>query len=250
MEDGGSLPGSPRILTAPPRFLTPPGSPRDRRTRLGQPSSPLTSSPPATLRAGRWGNLRKKLAALEPQPSPTSSPSLARAPLAAHPIDPLPFLDPTKKDWILAAAANNGVEVRLLLQQSPSLLTVADPYSGYTALHWAAKHDNVDMVTLLMEHAAMLAVQNQVVNWRSNGGYTPLHIAAINQASQAFALLMMDYKADRKIRDFSGKMATSYLRTVLTTNLALSKIKEKYKGALIDLDTRRELPVNDVLVKK
>ena len=71
---------------------------------------------------------------------------------------------------------------------------------------------------------------------------------------------MMDYKADRKIRDFSGKQisyrillqtscsqfclnqifsgktATSYLRTVLTTNLALSKIKEKYKGALIDLD--------------
>ena len=71
---------------------------------------------------------------------------------------------------------------------------------------------------------------------------------------------MMDYKADRKIRDFSGeqisyrillqtsycqfclkqifsgKTATSYLRTVLTTNLALSKIKEKYKGALIDLD--------------
>ena len=68
------------------------------------------------------------------------------------------------------------------------------------------QHDNVDMVTLLMEHAAMLAVQNQVklfsyllhhlspcgsielavqvVNWRSNGGYTPLHIAAINQASQ------------------------------------------------------------------
>ena len=35
---------------------------------------------------------------------------------------------------------------------------------------------------------------------------------------------------------FSGKTATSYLRTVLTTNLALSKIKEKYKGALIDLD--------------
>ena len=36
-----------------------------------------------------------------------------------------------------------------------------------------------------------------------------------------------------------GKTATSYLRTVLTTNLALSKIKEKYKGALIDLETRQ-----------
>ena len=116
------------------------------------------------------------------------------------------------------------------------------------------------------------------------------------RGSQAFSLLMMDYRADRKVRDFSGenligsvissyhkmwlqlqlklpqifqskntmspfhpemlanhksilrlltstipsypgKTATSYLRTVLTTNLALSKIKEKYKGALIDLDT-------------
>ena len=114
----------------------------------------------------------------------------------------------------------------------------------------------------------------KVLNWRSSGGYTPLHIAAINQASQvpwtgtqtkteteietetetqfeteteietetdtdteteteketetdketvpdilwmegtsirfirgsqAFSLLMMDYRADRKVRDFSGE---------------------------------------------
>jgi len=222
MEEATSLPGSPRTSAPPIRFLTPPASPRRQRT--------CPSTPPAQHRtqASRWSNLRKKLGTFDAEP--------VRAPLSPSESDPLPFLDPTKKAWILAAAANDGGKLRGLLQKEPFLLTVSDPYSGYTAMHWAAKHDNVTTLTLLMEHALMLAIGQQVLNWRSSGGYTPLHIAAINQASQAFSLLMMDYKADRKIRDFSGKTATSYLRTVLTTNLALSKIKEKYKGALIDLD--------------
>ena len=45
------------------------------------------------------------------------------------------------------------------------------------------------------------------------------------------------YRTQEQYISDPGKTATSYLRTVLTTNLALSKIKEKYKGALIDLDT-------------
>ena len=45
------------------------------------------------------------------------------------------------------------------------------------------------------------------------------------------------YRTQEQYSSDPGKTATSYLRTVLTTNLALSKIKEKYKGALIDLDT-------------
>ena len=32
-----------------------------------------------------------------------------------------------------------GEKLRGLLQKEPFLLTVSDPYSGYTAMHWAAK---------------------------------------------------------------------------------------------------------------
>jgi len=163
------------------------------------------------------------------------SPPSSLVPSLCDPPDPLPFLHPVRKKWILSAATNQESKVKELLRECPSLLTVADPYSGYTALHWAAKHDNSSLVSHIMEHAQMMSVGNEVANWRSNGGYTALHIAAINQSSQAFSVLLMDYKADRKIRDFSGKTATSYLRTVITSNLALSKIKKKYKGPLVDV---------------
>ena len=34
---------------------------------------------------------------------------------------------------------------------------------------------------------------------------------------------MMDFKADRKIRDNSGKTATSYLKNVITSSVELKK---------------------------
>ena len=40
---------------------------------------------------------------------------------------------------------------------------------------------------------------------------------------QTFSVLMMDFKADRKIRDYSGKTATSYLRNVITSGVELRK---------------------------
>ena len=43
-----------------------------------------------------------------------------------------------------------------------------------------------------------------LLNKQSHGGYTPLHVAAINKSQKAFSALMMDFNADRKIRDFSG----------------------------------------------
>ena len=50
------------------------------------------------------------------------------------------------------------------------------------------------------------------------------HICSLNnQHFQAFSTLMMDYKADRKIRDNSGKTATSYLKNVITSSVELKK---------------------------
>ena len=62
-----------------------------------------------------------------------------------------------------------------------------------------------------------------LLNKQSHGGYTPLHVAAINKSQKAFSALMMDFNADRKIRDFSGKTATSYLRNVIMSDLDLKR---------------------------
>ena len=68
-----------------------------------------------------------------------------------------------------------------------------------------------------------------VINKQSHGGYTPLHVAAINKSQRAFSTLMMDFKADRMIRDYSGKTATSYLRNVINSDLELKRNQSSYK---------------------
>merc|ERR1712154_402749 len=79
---------------------------------------------------------------------------------------------------------------------------------------WAAKHDNNEMISCLLSGTSPTSPHHQkMINKQSHGGYTPLHVAAINKSQKAFSALMMDFKADRKIRDFSGKTATSYLGT-------------------------------------
>ena len=58
-----------------------------------------------------------------------------------------------------------------MLRDDPRLAKAKDFITGYTALHWAAKHGNLDLVKLL-------AGQYQVdVNVKSHGGYTPLHLS-------------------------------------------------------------------------
>ena len=57
-----------------------------------------------------------------------------------------------------------------MLRDDPRLSKAKDFTTGYTALHWAAKQGNLDLVKLL-------AGNYQVnVNVRSFGGYTPLHL--------------------------------------------------------------------------
>ena len=51
----------------------------------------------------------------------------------------MPFLQPNSKAWLLAAAGNNTGVLARLLDTAPELARLADPYTGYTALHWAAK---------------------------------------------------------------------------------------------------------------
>ena len=59
----------------------------------------------------------------------------------------------------------------------------------------SVQHDNDEMISSLMSASSSLGLG--VINRQSHGGYTPLHVAAINKSQRAFSTLMMDFKADR-----------------------------------------------------
>ena len=59
-------------------------------------------------------------------------------------------LDDNTRSWILAGAKNDEAKLRHLLNQVPKIYRTRDPSTGYTALHWAAKHGNEDLIHLLI----------------------------------------------------------------------------------------------------
>ncbi|KAK7905115.1 hypothetical protein WMY93_017722 [Mugilogobius chulae] len=93
-------------------------------------------------------------------------------------------LDPVEKEWIYSAAGARVPDLSHLLRQDPTLANKKDFTSG-TALHWAAKHGNKDMATLVAEAGAD-------VNTKS--GYTPLHIAALHGHQHILDLLVGTYE--------------------------------------------------------
>uniref|UniRef100_A0A1A8HIF3 SOWAHA-C winged helix-turn-helix domain-containing protein n=2 Tax=Nothobranchius korthausae TaxID=1143690 RepID=A0A1A8HIF3_9TELE len=113
-------------------------------------------------------------------------------------------LDPTEKEWIYSAASARVPDLLQLLTQDPLLANKKDFTSGFTALHWAAKHGNKDM-------AALVADAGADVNTKSHGGYTPLHIAALHGHLHILDLLVGTYGAKENLRDYSGHFPSHYL---------------------------------------
>ncbi|XP_055079068.1 ankyrin repeat domain-containing protein SOWAHB [Periophthalmus magnuspinnatus] len=112
-------------------------------------------------------------------------------------------LDPVEKEWIYSAAGARVPDLSHLLRQDPTLANKKDVVSE-TALHWAAKHGNKDMATLVAEAGAD-------VNTKSVSGYTPLHIAALHGHRHILDLLVGTYGAKENLRDYSGHLALHYL---------------------------------------
>ncbi|KRF84947.1 uncharacterized protein Dvir_GJ13806, isoform C [Drosophila virilis] len=78
--------------------------------------------------------------------------------------------------------------------------------SQYTALHWAAKHGNEDVVKLIA------GTYKADVNAKTHGGYTPLHLATQFGRQNIYELLWNVYKANRDIMDWSGNKPLDYSR--------------------------------------
>uniref|UniRef100_A0A8C9W249 Sosondowah ankyrin repeat domain family member Aa n=1 Tax=Scleropages formosus TaxID=113540 RepID=A0A8C9W249_SCLFO len=119
-------------------------------------------------------------------------------------------LEPAEHEWLVRSAAGHWSQVHGLVLQDSLLAKKKDFMSGFTALHWAAKSGNNDMVCKIIEIAKRGGIKVDV-NTKSYGGYTPLHIAAIHNQKSVMMLLVQDFAANVHVRDNSGKKPYHYL---------------------------------------
>jgi len=110
-----------------------------------------------------------------------------------------------EREWTIKSAYSDYQAMSKLLLTNPSLAGRRDFLSGYTALHWAAKNGQEDVVKLLFG-----SKEPPNVDARSHGGYTPLHIATIHGQNGVIRLLVEVYGANPNIRDYSGRKPKHY----------------------------------------
>ncbi|XP_073493199.1 ankyrin repeat domain-containing protein SOWAHB [Phyllobates terribilis] len=119
-------------------------------------------------------------------------------------------LDSMEHHWIIKLAMGSWLHVYGLFMEDPSLALRKDFISGFTAFHWFAKHGAADMFHKFVAGAKKAGIHLDA-NVKSNGGYTPLHIAAIHGHHKVAAILVEKLNVDVRMRDNSGKRAWQYL---------------------------------------
>ncbi|KAM9356751.1 ankyrin repeat domain-containing protein SOWAHA [Symphorus nematophorus] len=142
-------------------------------------------------------------------------------------------LEPLAHEWLVKCAAGLWGQIYGLLLQDTRLAQKKDFMSGFTALHWAAKDGNSEMIHKLMEISRKRGTCVNI-NSKAHGGYTPLHIAAIHGHTEVMVLLVQRYGASVNERDNDGKKALHYLGQgvpeevrALLGGLQQSKYREK-----------------------
>ncbi|XP_008586970.1 PREDICTED: ankyrin repeat domain-containing protein SOWAHC-like, partial [Galeopterus variegatus] len=119
-------------------------------------------------------------------------------------------LDPLEHAWMLSASDGKWDSLEGLLTCEPGLLAKRDFITGFTCLHWAAKHGRQELLAMLVNFASKHQLPVNI-NARTSGGYTALHLAAMHGHVEVVKLLVGAYDADVDIRDYSGKKASQYL---------------------------------------
>ncbi|EDW41285.1 GM24639 [Drosophila sechellia] len=126
---------------------------------------------------------------------------------------------PKAKEWIVSMAKANYQELAKMASEYPELVKLQ------TALHWAAKHGNEDVVKLIA------GTYKADVNART--GYTPLHLATQFGRDNIFELLWNVYKANRDIMDWSGNKPLDYSRqrSSVSASTCSSEYEKYFLGA-------------------
>ncbi|XP_073497255.1 ankyrin repeat domain-containing protein SOWAHD [Phyllobates terribilis] len=142
-------------------------------------------------------------------------------------------LDPVEHAWMIMVAEGNFEELQDSLQEDPNLLYKRDFVTGYSVIHWIAKHGHHEDLIKLMAFASSSG-HFLDVNTRASGGLTPLHIAALQGHDMLIKVLVGAYNADIHIRDHNGRKAWQYLRLKIDRNLLilLGAPEEEEGGAM------------------
>ncbi|KAK5851649.1 hypothetical protein PBY51_023188 [Eleginops maclovinus] len=123
---------------------------------------------------------------------------------------PLVPLEPKEHVWLVKGAAGAWPDIYTLFREDSSLLNRQDFISGFTVLHWIAKHGDHRVLNTLW-YGVQKAGLTFDVNARSTCGHTPLHIAAMHGHKNIMRLLVTKFGADVKLRDTAGKKPWQYL---------------------------------------
>ncbi|TFK09367.1 phosphatidylinositol 4-phosphate 3-kinase C2 domain-containing subunit alpha [Platysternon megacephalum] len=141
-------------------------------------------------------------------------------------------LDPLEHAWMLSAADGRWESLEGLLSCEPGLLSKRDFITGFTCLHWAAKHGRHELLAMLVNfaHKQRLPIN---INARTSGGYTALHLAAMHGHLEVVKLLVGAYDADVDVRDYSGRKASNYLSQSTTEEMRslVGALQEEGEGA-------------------
>ncbi|XP_034400066.1 ankyrin repeat domain-containing protein SOWAHA [Cyclopterus lumpus] len=119
-------------------------------------------------------------------------------------------LEPLAHEWLVKCAAGLWGHIYGLLLQDTRLAQKKDFMSGFTALHWAAKNGNSEMIHHIVDISRKRGTYVNI-NSKAHGGYTPLHVAAMHGHSDVMVLLLQRYGANVNERDHDGKKALHYL---------------------------------------
>ncbi|XP_030602954.1 ankyrin repeat domain-containing protein SOWAHA [Archocentrus centrarchus] len=139
-------------------------------------------------------------------------------------------LEQSEHDWLVKCAAGHWSQVYGLLLRDNQLAEKKDFMSGFTALHWAAKCGNSDMLVKIINTARQGGVHIDV-NVKTHGGYTPLHIAALHDKHYIIGILVKEYDANISIRDNYGKKAYHYLHKDVAESVREMLCKPKGQSA-------------------
>uniref|UniRef100_A0A1A8U5L5 Sosondowah ankyrin repeat domain family member B n=1 Tax=Nothobranchius furzeri TaxID=105023 RepID=A0A1A8U5L5_NOTFU len=142
-------------------------------------------------------------------------------------------LDAREHAWMVKAAAGAWTDIYSLFREDKDLLNKPDFISGFTVLHWIAKHGDHRVLNTLWYGVEKVGM-NFNINAKSRAGQTPLHVAAIHGHKNVIRLLVSSFKANVTLRDTAGKKPWQYLSNSSPDMLELLKAPRRYGGTTED----------------